>query len=769
VRLRAGRIEVKLLAPILCLGFFAGPSGVDAAPQDAKLEGVVRDASGAAIQGAEVIVTQQGGHGVAITDGEGKFAVSIPPAEPSRITVRAPGFAPAELTWKPGDSLQIEIVLRPATLTERVTVTATRISERVSDTASSISVISREELSANASLTLDAKLRQVPGFMLFRRTDSRTANPTTQGVSLRAVGASGASRALVLADGVPLNDPFGGWIYWDRIPKSSVQSVEVMRGGASDLYGTGALGGVIHIIPSRPQHSAFSMETAFGSAGTVDSSLAGTLRRGDWIATAAGGLFRTDGYFPVSESDRGQVDRRANSGHATANVRLERIVSERLRLFGEGSILEESRENGSDLQTNRTRLRGLVAGGNWSSDSLGVLTLRAYGGPQTYDQSFSAISADRKTETLTRLQRVPAQQTGVSGEWSRVFGARQTIVAGFEGREVRGASDELGFFAASPTTATGAGGRQRSTGFFLESITRPSERWMIQASLRTDYWRNQRGYLNDVPIGGAGAAQSSLFPDRAEHAISPRFSVLRKVNEQVALSASVYRAFRAPTLNELYRSFRVGNVVTQANPDLRAERLTGGEAGASVAAFKQRLKTRGSVFWGHLASPVSNVTLDVQPNLITRQRQNLGSTRARGVEIELEGQVSNSLTIAGAYQFADARVHSFPADVSLEGLLIPHVPRHVLTFQARYVGPRGFIAALQGRVVGKEFDDDQNALPLNRYCLMEATVARPLGRGVELFAAAENLLDAEYDVARTPVRTVGPPVTVRAGIRFTTR
>src|ERR671929_131193 len=111
---------------------------------------------------------------------------------------------------------------------------------------------SRRRSWSTSAATLDDALRQVPGFTLFRRTGSRVANPTSQGVSLRGVGASGASRALVLADGIPLNDPFGGWVYWGRVPRASVERIEVLRGGASSLYGSSALGGVVNLITRRP-------------------------------------------------------------------------------------------------------------------------------------------------------------------------------------------------------------------------------------------------------------------------------------------------------------------------------------------------------------------------------------------------------------------------------------------------------------------------------------------------------------------------------------
>src|SRR5687767_5717098 len=138
-----------------------------------------------------------------------------------------------------------------AQMSETITVTATRTETRVADTPASVFVLSEEVLAATAAPTIDDALRQVAGFTLFRRSGSRVANPTAQGVTLRGVGASGASRALVLDDGVPLNDPFGGWVYWGRVPMSSLDRAEVLRGGASDLYGSSAMGGVIQFIRRR--------------------------------------------------------------------------------------------------------------------------------------------------------------------------------------------------------------------------------------------------------------------------------------------------------------------------------------------------------------------------------------------------------------------------------------------------------------------------------------------------------------------------------------
>ncbi len=731
-----------------------------------RLEGFVRDPSGASVPGAEVIVSGKDFRQVQTTDREGKFvftSVSVPTAT---ITVHASGFVIVERAWNTRESSPVDIVLQLVSPVERITVTASRTEQRVSETAASVAVLTSDDLAASAAPAIDDALRQVPGFALFRRTGSRTANPTSQGVSLRGVGASGASRALVISDGIPLNDPFGGWVYWDRVPKASVGAIEVVRGGASDLYGTGALGGVVNIIPRRPQNSSLWLEAAYGNEQALDTSLATYIRKGKWLGILSAEKFRTDGYVLVDERDRGVVDTRANSDHSTLEATLERKTSERSRVFARGSMLQESRQNGTPLQTNRTHFRQIALGGDWQSEAAGVFAIRAFGGPQLYDQSFSSVALDRASETLTRVQRVPAQQVGTFGQWSRTAGTRQTLVAGFDAREVRGTSEELGFAGGQTSLAQSAGGRQRSGGAFGETIFRLTPRWIVQASLRYDHWNNSRGFLDSRSLLSPGSGQVTRFPLRTEQAFSPRLAVLHRLTENIVLSASAYRAFRAPTLNELYRSFRVGNVLTLANPALEAERLTGGEVAASASAFQRRLTTRATFFWSDLSQPVANVTLDVQPNLITRQRQNLGSTRSRGVEFDLGARVSDSVTLSGGYQFADAAVLRFPVNPALEGLLIPHVPRHVLAFQARYSHGRWVATALQARFSGAEFDDDQNLLKLGRYFELDALASRSLGHGMEVFAAAENLLNQRYDVARTPVRTIGPPALARVGLRL---
>lgn len=646
----------------------------------------------------------------------------------------------AAAAQEPPPSVEVE-----QTFSDEVTVTATRTEQRLGDTAASVVVLSSEELAASAAPTVDDALRQVPGFSLFRRAGSRFANPTAQGATLRGLGGSGTSRALVLADGVPLNDPFGGWIYWARVPRVAVERVEVLRGAGSDLYGSGALAGVIQLLRREAGRPGLIAEASAGERGTLDGSAFGAWSRGSWGASLAAEGFETDGYVLVDPAERGPVDVAAKSRHSSAEGTVERRSQEG-RLFARGSWFDEERGNGTPLQVNDTEIRAWSAGGDWSPGA-GALSVRLSGGDQDFRQTFTAVAADRASERLTRSQSVPSHFAGLSLQASRAFGERHALVGGLEAREVRGTSDEV-VITPGGAQPVSAGGRQRTSGLFLEDVVRATPRLSLTLGGRLDVWSNDEA-------GGE---------ERDESAFSPRASLLFQATDRWAWTVSAYRAFRAPTLNELYRAFRVGDALTLANPELEAERLTGGETGALWTASGGRFSARTTTFWMEVEQTIANVTLSIQPGLITRQRRNLGRTRSRGIEAEASARTGR-WTLSGGYLYADARVESAPAEPALEGLRLPQVPRHQVTAQIRFDDPRLASAALQARWTDEQFDDDLNQLRLGSFATVDALVSRGLGRGISIFAAAENLFDERFDIGRTPVRTLGPPRIVRVGVR----
>jgi outer membrane receptor protein involved in Fe transport len=748
---------------LLCFIFFVCPC--ISAAQTRTIKGTVSDASGEMIAGADIVLTQHGTRKSTQTDKAGQFSFSAVDENTATLTINARGFLPQLKTIDPvrEPSDRLEVVLRPSVASELVIVSASRTPIRLPETPGSSVLISQITLDGTPALRVDDALRQVPGFSLLRRSTSRTANPTTQGVSLRGVGGSGASRALVLADAIPLADPFGGWVYWNRIPKTAVESIEVMRGGESNLYGSSALGGVVQLITRTSQDPALSLEASYGNERSAELSLWAGNRWRRWDYSIATELFHTDGFVLVPSSDRGSVDTAADSQDATIYATVGHSVGSRGRIFGRGNFFTESRSNGTQLQTNDTRIAEGTLGFDSQLGAADSLMVRAFGDAGSYNQTFSSIAPDRNSEALVDLQHVPEQVVSVTAQWIHSLNSANTLVVGADFSQVLGSSNEALF--SGPNQARDSGGRQHRIGWFGEDIFHHGS-WNIVLGARADDWKNYRGSVLTIPNSGEPAGTS--YPERSDLALSPRLSVLRSLGDRLAITGSVYRAFRAPTLNELYRTFRVGNVSTLNNPSLAAERLTGAEAGIRIALLDHRLYLRGTYFWSDIVDPITNVTLSSTPTLITRQRQNLGRTRSRGLELDGALRLNSALQAYAGYTFTGATVLQYPGNpggVDLVGRDVPQVPRHVLTWGLFYSGFSRWSLSVSGRFVGQQFDDDQNQFVLHRFYTTDLQVGRTIRERVELFFAAENFLNQRYETARTPIVNLGPPALFRLGIR----
>jgi outer membrane receptor protein involved in Fe transport len=754
-------------AQLLLLALISLTTPAQAQPSG-TISGIVVDATGAVIPQVSIIL--QGTNNfrqTTQTDDQGRFSFEQMPNGQYELQLRATGFEPTtksvNLNHGGTESLRIELPL--ALSREGGEVVGNRATEFLTTRqATVITTFSPRQIQQAAAQTVDDLLRQVPGFSNFRRSSSIVANPTAQGVSLRGAGASGASRTLVLADGIPLNDQFGGWVYWDRIPREAIQSIEVERGGASHLYGSDALSGIISLNTRQAIAPTISASASYGNLQTGDVSFFAGNRFGKLHLATYGEAYRTDGYFIIAPETRGTADTRAASEHRTITVRTGFDFEANNALFARGSLYDQDRENGTVLQVNDTKTEALMVGGRLQTPDKSSWTFSLYGNQQRYHQSFTAVAANRNAETLTRLQAVPSRDVGARLNWAHATNGKHTLFAGFEVRGVRGTSDEIGFFGGRATSFSSSGGRQRRLGFFAQDYISLSQRWALALSGRYEQWRDSAAASVSRSLT-TGVITPTFFAARTAAAFSPRVALLFRPTAGVELRASGYRAFRAPTLNELYRGFRVGNTVTNANANLTAERLTGGEAGLSWT-INQKVTSRLTGYYTEIVNPVTNFTVSVTPSLITRQRRNLGRTRSSGIEAEIEMKVTEQVRFSSGYLFADAIVKRAPQDVRLQGLLIPQVPRQQFTMQASYFNPSIINAALQFRAAGRQFDDDQNLLPLGSYALLDATISRSLGKYFEAFFAVQNLLDERVIVGRTPLETLGMPRMFRGGLRI---
>ena len=653
---------------------------------------------------------------------------------------------------------------------EPVVVTATRTEQRLGEAPASVSVLTREDIAQTAAQSLDDLLRQVPGFSLFRRSSSLVSHPTTQGVSLRGIGPSGASRALVLLDGLPLNDPFGGWVYWDRVPLQSVEQVEVVRGGGASVWGNYALGGVINIITRRPTGRAAFFEGSYGTNDTRHLDLLLTEALGPVRLSLEGDHFSTDGYKVVSASRRGAIDVGAGSEHLTFNGRVDLVLSPDLTVFVRGTYYEESRDNGTPLQFNHTDSGSLATGLRARTGDGSEWTGAVFTDLQQFRSTFSTQAADRNSETLALDQRVPSTAVGAALSWTRAFGAHR-LLAGSDFRWIDGETDERVYVAGAFARTRVAGGEQQLYGLFLQDTYRPIPMLELVAGVRGDYWRAYHGFRRDTPPP-AGIPARQTYSDIDRIGVSPRVAAVVHATSTTDVRASAYQGFRVPTINELYRVFRVRADVTVANEHLKPERLTGGEVGV-----EQRwgpFTGRATAFWNEVEDLVANVTLttrlpDCPAGTTCRQRQNLDRARIRGVETELELRLARDWRILAGYIFSDTEVLDAPQQRALEGKRLAQVPRHGGSVTVRYDNPAILTAAVTVRAVGQQLEDDLNTLPLGSYALVDLFLSRRLARWAELFVGIENLLDTTYRTGRTSegVVSIGAPFQVHGGVRLT--
>ncbi len=652
---------------------------------------------------------------------------------------------------------------------------STRPGDRI---AADVTVLTRADLDANPGQTLDDVLRRLPGFRLFRRTSSQVAHPTAQGASLRVAGPSGASRALVVVDGVPLNDAFGGWVYWSKLPLESIERIEVLRGSGAPGWGDGALGGVIDIRTRAPADAGVAARAEAGNRSRKRAEFWTGGTRGAAGAALSGRYFDSNGYTPVASGQRGAIDSRAEAEQMALRGRVDYAWTPRARGRVDAQLFREDRTNGTELTDNRTRSGALRGGGEFDLGDCGQLELNVFGERQQFESLFSSQAADRSSESPALDQfDVPSGRLGTRIRWSHTVGAHQ-LAAGVNTEWRFGATrEDFRNLGAGFTRRRKAGGDQLLSGFYAEDVFSPAAGWQLALGGRVDFWRSFDGFRRERDFQTGAQVRDQNFRSRERVLASPRVAVSREWGDHMAVRATFHQGFRVPTLNELYRPFRVRNDITEANPDLDPERLLGGELAWLYA--DDRGSARITAFWNELEDAIANVTLGegvgaaiapcgFVPNGGTcRQRMNLGKTRNRGVEFEFELHPFSHWTVWGSYVFNDAEIlRASPG--SLEGNSILQTPRHAFALEVQYANPRWFTLTVALRHVGAQFEDDRNTLRLDDYPVVDAVLSRELLPGLEAYLAGENLFDRGYAVGKTAdgLETVGTPAGVLVGVRL---
>ncbi|HKP61891.1 MAG TPA: TonB-dependent receptor [Polyangiales bacterium] len=633
----------------------------------------------------------------------------------------------------------------------------------------SVSVLDRADVDLHPAHTSDAVLRSLPSAATFRRSSSMVADPSAQGLNLRGLAPSGVSRTLVLRDGVPENDPFGGWVYWRALPHLDIDRIEVVPGGGSALYGSAALGGVVQVFSRPPSQIGLDADFSYGNLDTWELGGRVANEFGPFGVALSGDWLKSDGYQIVAPDQRGAIDGETPSESGNFNGRFS-LSLPGLRLWAAMGWFREVQNGGTEYTSAEVTLGRASAGLTWRPGDASQLDLLLYGRRACFEQVRARVSEDRSSEERASQQHVPAGDEGGSLAWTAPeihgFGRHQLLI-GLDARHVSGEStDQL--FPAQPMADSvlekRSGGQQWLLGGFVQDVVQATRELSVQANLRTDVWHNFDGARELERMDGS----SRTFDSQARTSVSvnPRLGVVHQTLPWLQLRAAGYRAFRAPTLNELYRSFQVGTILTAANDQLGPEHVLGAEIGANFEpATGIRLRLTG--FLNFLQDPISNVTLaSALPDGSTRQRQNLGSARVGGLEVDARWLLGPHLRVTFGYTWAHSEVTDAGDMPALVGKQLAQDPEHRATLAGILDLRQFFTTSIQLRVIGPQYEDDLNTLSMHGYVLLDAFLSRTFVGGWEVFAAGENLLSTDYLVGRAGVDTVGAPLTFRFGLRI---
>lgn len=657
----------------------------------------------------------------------------------------------------------------PVTVVDEVVVTAPRLPPAAGDAAFSITRIGEEALDGEARL--DEALGAVPAVGLFRRNTSLTANPTTQGLSLRAVAPTGAGRALVTLDGVPLNDPFGGWVIWSRQPVEGLSGLDVVRSGGTGPWGAGALTGAV-ILRERDEGGALTAAIGQRGSARVAASGAGDLGPLRWVATA--GHERTEGHVPVRAPDRGAADRPLDLDALSGSLRFDLpagsvLISARASAFREerGSGLEGARATTEGTALSLTAARAPTTGASgWR--------VQLWRGTSDLQNSSAAVAADRSSTTPAAEQfATPAEAWGLNAAWRVRRGGLEGEL-GLDARTAEGETNERFRFMGGQFTRTReAGGETSVVGAYAEGSWTAGP-WLVAGGLRLDLWEATGGFRREADALTGAPTLDSPSPDRSGDVVSARLGVRRQIAPGWSARAAAYTAFRPATLNELHRPFRVGNDITEANAALEPERLSGVEFG--LARETARLDLRATAFAVRVEDAIVNVTVGAGPGTfpvagfvpaggVLRQRRNAGAIDAMGLELDAAWRPADGLTLRAALSATDARVDGGAAEPRLTGLRPAQAPIWSATAAADWSFAPDWTLSVDARWESRRFDDDLNSRILEPALTLDARVERAFGP-TAVWIEALNLTDADLETAETGtgVASYAPPRTLWVGV-----
>ncbi|HEX6573883.1 MAG TPA: TonB-dependent receptor [Gemmatimonadaceae bacterium] len=663
---------------------------------------------------------------------------------------------------------------------EAVVVSATRSDQRMESLPSPVKVINAADIKASPATSVPDLLRAIPGFALRDYQSGLVSGPSQSIVSFRGLGGSSAGRVLVLLDGVPVGDPFSGWLDWARIPLSTIAAAEVIRGGGSIIWGSRALGGVVNLRTIDVRNNGVTVLGERGSYGTSHASGAATIRREKISAMIAADYVDSDGFILTPAEQAGPIDKakdirnRVVTGKATYDVTPSLQASLSGSTFKGGERPWGSRDY-QDFDEGRAGIR-------WFTRSHGIVTANVFANHRiAHTRSFS-INSDRTSEAPQRYGYSPASSQGIFAQWTQMLRDRHEMSSGIDFTSTGGSfAEQYSFVADAPSQERKSGGSQQFAGVFVQDAADLGHSIRMVASVRLDHVRSYDGERTVRDLSDHTLLSDSTIGAHADSRLTWSLGFRRQQSRWLSLRANAYEAFRAPSMYEMYfPRFSSRGTVTEANAQLDAERLRGLEGGLDVS-LGSRVFARATAFTNRVMSPIMDITIatagsnaEVIPpcglmpaRQTCSQRQNVAGLRSNGVESDLSWRPSPALAFNAGYSYSATRVRApgQPADGKQALRSAPHSAVAGIVFE----NPRLFSASVEARYVSSRFEDDLNTIKLDAFTVVGLRVSREIAKRVSAHVKVENLLDEDFEIMRTRAGLAerGAPRWITAGVRTT--
>ena len=662
---------------------------------------------------------------------------------------------------------------------ERIVVTATRSDQTAAQVPLHALVVDKDEIDADPGDGIADLLRTVPSFNWQGDSTIITSTPLDGGITFRGLGGQARGRALMMVDGMPVNEPFGTWVVMSRLPRGTVERVEILPGGTG-IWGNFSMTGTVNLITRSPSANSFSGNLRAGNKSTVMGTLGYSDRGERWSGSLFGDALDTDGHFKVAPENLGPIAVPISKDVVLVNGNVHRTLGDRGLVRVTGTFFEEEAIDTTPLSVIRSEEDAFTAQLDWGLANASRWDLRVYARQTVFFEQEPNVTDGFTAEALDSITDVPADALGLGAFWSSSGAGNHSIKIGGDLQEVEIDADVFQNFDGSMFEDYGSiQGTQRFAGLFVQDVFTPSDRTSLTLGGRFDVLRVQDGFRRQFDLTTGSFVDTVLVDEVTNEVFTPSLGLVHQLSDSARLRASIYGGFRTGAPGEMFVD-NLGRNVNKSNPQLEPEEMLGAEIGIDFSPG--RISSTRATFYVHETENMID-RLNVgragsQPEIIEpcgllqpggrcRFRQNLDTVRVAGLELDQRFDLSDFWQVWLSATAIDSEVRESLIDPELVGNSVRKTPDEVATLRINYRNPKVLFAELRTRYVSERFDDVENQDVLESQFYVDLSLSRDLGPNWRLFASVSNLLDEDYIVNFTgDGDEISAPRLYRVGVRF---